>query len=384
MLGAHSRISCGPETRFFRFLSEVDVNEFYNEPSWPARAVEFLTSLHYVGLERVLDFYELRPKDATCYLEKRAPSIAAILSSLTESHMRKVGKNRWVEKTPDHILCVREIRRYFPDSPIIRIIRDPRDVALSLSKVPWGPSTFLSALLDWKYSDDQSSEFFLSDQFSYTVRYEDLLLYPEEVLKKLCEFIGEEFELPMLDTSQSYLYLRPAPWNMKTGEPVDRSRLFVWQKELTKEQNQLAEAFLGDRLIAYGYSTLESFPFTAHVFPSSDYLVRLHPNFITSLAAKRVKLWSLNAKSPRSDFFIYAARPDTEEWSLGWRLLQRLFNAMRLLAKIILTRLIGKHFFWICEESNQPTTRLSVLLSRMLRRFRVKEDQLLNLCEKEC
>jgi hypothetical protein len=63
-----------------------------------------------------------------------------MLESLAATSASAAGKARWVEKTPNHLLYLEEIRRYYPSAFILRIVRDPRDVALSLTGVPFGDS----------------------------------------------------------------------------------------------------------------------------------------------------------------------------------------------------------------------------------------------------
>ena len=104
------------------------------------------------------------------------------------------GKARWVEKSPIHLLYLREVRRAFPRAPIVRIVRDPRDVALSLERVPWGPDSVAGGLLLWRRFDEASRRFFATDPLTRTVSYERLVRDPALVLEELCEFLGEEVE----------------------------------------------------------------------------------------------------------------------------------------------------------------------------------------------
>ncbi len=47
------------------------------------------------------------------------------------------GAERWAECTPEHLLYLKRIKETIPDALIIHIIRDGRDVALSLEKQKW-------------------------------------------------------------------------------------------------------------------------------------------------------------------------------------------------------------------------------------------------------
>jgi hypothetical protein len=196
------------------------------------------------------------------FLRRRERSPRAILESLTETYMRRYGKQRWVEKTPTHLIYTRAIRRHYPDAPIVRIVRDPRNVALSMLKVPWGPRSYAAAILLWQHFDEASARFFATDRRTLTLRFEDLVRDPEVEVHRLCRFIGEEFEPGMLDTSRSLAQVNRTqePWKQKVGEPIDSARVGVWHRETTAEQQVQAEAIVGDRLRAYGYPASREFP----------------------------------------------------------------------------------------------------------------------------
>ncbi|MFO7537303.1 MAG: sulfotransferase, partial [Chloroflexota bacterium] len=151
LLAAHSRLSCGPETHFFRWLAQTEPDLLCAEEVWPETAVSFLNRINHTnykgeGKRPLLAKYGLSESDVAAYLQNKRPSVAAVLAAVTEPYMHHVGKQRWVEKTPDHIEYLPLIRTHFPDSPIIYIVRDPRDVALSLMKVPWGATSLLEGL----------------------------------------------------------------------------------------------------------------------------------------------------------------------------------------------------------------------------------------------
>ncbi len=80
---------------------------------------------------------------------------------------------------------MREMRRLFPQAPILRLVRDPRDVALSLRAVPWGARSLLANAYRWQSMDRASAEFFAKDDRSRTIFFEQLVARPEEELRGL-------------------------------------------------------------------------------------------------------------------------------------------------------------------------------------------------------
>jgi hypothetical protein len=320
MLAAHSRLSCGPETHFFRRLAEADVDALCDPAAWPAPAAEFVWSITHTGVEpgtrkALLEKYRLAKESVPEYLAREAPSVPAMLRSVTAQYMRAKGKSRWVEKTPDHILHARAIRRHFPDALVVHLVRDPRDVALSLMNVPWGVASLVEGLLYWERLEAAGRAVLDSDPLTLTVRFEDLVAAPADTLQRLCAFIGEEFEPGMLDTSRTgtEINARNAPWKKKVSEGVDPTRGAAWRGTLSRRDNQLAEALLGDRLQALGYETVETFDRAAEIRPSLA-AATAHADALGALAAAGLRFW----KSGPTDVTratVYLGNPGTAGWS---------------------------------------------------------------------
>jgi len=372
MLAAHSRLSCGTETRFFHFLSQMDTGELTKAENWPDGAVDFLFKMKLVDIP-VPEHYALGKEQLKAYLVDKEPRIPNILSSLTEQFMIREGKRRWVEKSPEHLLFVGDIRRYFPKSPIIHIVRDPRDVALSLNKSPWAPPDFLDAILMWRKYDLSSWEFFQNDQNSLTVQYEFLLQSPEDELRKICEFIDESFELTMLDTSQSAnnLVTRKDSWHRIVDKPVDVSRIGVWKRELAEDDNRLAEALIGDRIRAYEYECVESFETAAEVFPSLEMLVR-HRSALEKLVEREIRFWTSPADE-NIKISLYIGLPDKDKW-LRNNKPERWGDIFQIFTKIIRDKLAGRRVYWIQDQILEKKSSYAAKLIASI--FRLTESRL--------
>lgn len=362
MLAAHSQISCGPETHFFRKLSHVNVEQLIAQETWPVPAVNFICSIRddtFSSYEReisLLQKYELHRDQIDAFLRGKKPSVADMLSSVTEQSMIVQGKTRWAEKTPDHIRFLADVRKHFPKAPIIRIIRDPRDVALSLTKVPWGALSYLDALLLWKRWDDMSDGFFQTDNLSYTLRYEDVISCPEEELTKLCRFIGEDFEPEMLDTSKTgkQMNSRNVPWMDKASQSIDASHRAIWKERLTDEDNYLAEAILGDRLTILGYPKEAKFLHRGEIYPSFS-LVTKFPDAIKALTSTGVRFWKNGEEDKNQIVKIYLGDPSNDNWLIGNRI-QHIKIAFSILIEIIKARLSGQSVYWISDSELESWT----------------------------
>jgi len=382
MLAAHSRLSCGPETHFFRRLADVDASHLCDPVAWPQPAAEFVTSITHTGFvsrERtgLLDKYQLEPASVVAFLRERTPSIDAVLSSVTEQYMRAKGKVRWVEKTPDHILHLAAIRRHFPASPIIRIVRDPRDVALSLLRVPWGVKSLLEGLLYWERLDRRSRDFFGEDPRSITIRFEDLLGDPAATMRRVCDFIDEPYEMGMLDTTVSGAEInsRQVPWKDKASQAPDASRVGAWRAELTPSDNRLAEALLGDRMESFGYAQRESFTQVGELRPGLFAALK-YPEALRALATDGVRFWR-KSSAERTTVKVYLGDPGSQEWAGAGQDDDggQAIRALPLLADVMRARLFGGHVCWISGSDERWTGYRSYALRKCLAPLRLSVAQ---------
>ncbi len=351
MLGAHPRLVCGPENYFFQCLADVNARALCRRRDWPKAAVDFLYSIGYVGESMPANFGLTRP-ELTEALARREPSIPSILSGMLDLYAERQGKRRWVEKTPGHLLYTAEIRRYYPDSPIIRIIRDPRDVARSLLKVSFGSGSLLGGIAAWRRYDELSAPFFEVDSRSHTLRYEDLVCAPEATLRELCRAIGEDFDPAMLDTSESASLVNAAnePYKTKVAERVDASRAEAWREGLSEDELRLVEACVGDRLRAYGYSVL-GFEFSRYIEVHSLAELGRHPEVAAELVSRGARFWRLPGERPEQGLFL----GDPDAWLRDVRdahrvrpaRTTRLARAARLAGIVVRHRLGGVPVAWI-------------------------------------
>ena len=160
MLSAHSRLDCGPESRFFARYRHLDAQARRRlvEPTlWPDPAMELLTSLRNQS-HPVIGLFGLAEDEVRAWLAARPPALPTILESLTELHAQKAGKPRWIEKTPRHLLMTDTLRRLWPQARIVRIVRDPRDTAVSLSAMPFAKESVVGNLVRIDQDDRASRD----------------------------------------------------------------------------------------------------------------------------------------------------------------------------------------------------------------------------------
>jgi len=166
------------------------------------------------------------------------------------------GKGRWSVKDPSLTYCLDEIRRLFPNSKIIFIVRDGRAVANSYLQVKWGVANIYAAGERWKREVEIQRQFWeRHPDVCWHVKYEDLLADPAKELEALSGFLGEEYSPLMVSyNKQPETIIKARASNENAFRQIDRSLEVKWKKELTHLQVSVFESIAGPQLKDFGYS----------------------------------------------------------------------------------------------------------------------------------
>ena len=337
MLTNHSRIACGAETQFFSKLKISDLEDAVKDFCWPERALELLTSLT-ISHQKVYELFGLSRDKLRQYLGDRQPSIRAMLEALTELYAQEKGKPRWAEKTPNHLLHLSTIREIFPRAPIVRIIRDPRDAALSMRKLPWASDSVLANCYFWDEWFRRSCQFFSYDKNSLTVRYEDLLANPQKLLSLICEHIGEKFEAVMLDTTASARnVISPnEQWKSQVARPLDPSRIYVWKRELPRRLWSVASHICYSGIEAFGYELASKPKRTFLAYQLDRAFVEKNEDLIMSAASSQIRIIPvmnqeslLNSKLMSCDLVFFSLP------TMGYTKTERMANFYRFITLLL-------------------------------------------------
>ena len=249
MLAAHSAFECGPETHFLSRWARLGRRErerILDAADWPARATAYVTSLA-LGKQPVYPMYGVTREEVRAWLAARPPSLATMLEALTAQRAHRAGAPRWVEKTPRHLEVPELITATWPDARIVRIVRDPRDAAVSLTKVPFGTPSLLTNLSLLARMNEAAADFYRESDQALTVRYEDLVSAPEPELERICDFVAVDFE-PAMVSGRAGVAGVAAPhewWKGDATGPLDRSRSGRWQQEMPAAVQHYAALNLG-------------------------------------------------------------------------------------------------------------------------------------------
>ena len=162
------------------------------------------------------------------------------------------NKSRVGNKNPGYWKHLPLLLELFPEnSRFLFILRDGRDVALSLQNVPWGGQSVYESAIEWRRMIEAVEAFkekVPEDRF-LLVRYEDLLTDPAKEIRNIGQLLQEE------DVSN---IISGIEQDMAANDK--RSNFDKWKTELSAQDVEYFEALAGDALANYGYETVNINP----------------------------------------------------------------------------------------------------------------------------
>lgn len=212
------------------------------------RSTEFVeTDLH--GLKWNLDILSERLVKIGCR------TLPQFFDAFFTLNAEGEGKRRWGDKTPYYVLHIPLILEMFPDAQVIHLIRDGRDVALSMfaRKYDFHVYNTYHAAKYWQQYVETGREYgrILSTDVYHELRYEDLVADPAASLRRLCAFLGEEYSDDLLNYRKAQTDGGKTPL-LKQGVKADNAE--KWRAEMTPRQIQVFEAAAGTTLREHGYA----------------------------------------------------------------------------------------------------------------------------------
>jgi hypothetical protein len=239
-LNRHSQIVIPPETKYFfsffgqsknsqlRHLSRLNKDLGIDLPA-PERPI--------ATIDEGRDFYE----------------------SMAQQYLARLGKEDvgyFGEKTPEHTGRLPLIRSMFPKAKIIVLYRDGRDVALSLSKVPWMSADLTVNFLVWLYYHSviqQERDLFGSNLL--LARYEDIVAHPERELRRIIHFLKLPYEPAVARGcgNRDGIPQREYAWKERALEKISSERVGLFRTEMKPDDLAILERLGRQALPSLGY-----------------------------------------------------------------------------------------------------------------------------------
>jgi hypothetical protein len=263
MLDAHPKLTIPPETHFV-----PDLIKACRQPgATPETALAAMKSAREWG-----DF-GFSDEEMLGRLRSKRLKPGAAVRTFYEAYMDQQGKSRWGEKTPTYVQRMPLIQGALPEARFVHVIRDGRDVALSVLDRTVRELTAADVARRWQKKINKARADAPRLRHYIEVRYEDLVLDTEPVLRRVCEFIELDFDPAMLDyhersSGRLREMARALPGDGRahhlsverrmathamTTKPPSADRVARWRTQMSGDDRAAFEAVAGDLLAELGY-----------------------------------------------------------------------------------------------------------------------------------
>ena len=193
-------------------------------------------------------------------------SYASFVSGIFDLYGEARGKKAVGNKTPDSVRRIGTLHTLWPKARFVHLIRDGRDVALSLMNWPnvhtkkpgtfptWKDDPVSTAALWWELNVRRGREAgeALGPGLYRELRYESLVAHPAQECAALCEFLGLAYDEAMLNYHEAF--------RAAAGQEVVRDRqpitsgLRNWRAQMPDNDVERFEAAVGILLDELGYT----------------------------------------------------------------------------------------------------------------------------------
>ena len=258
MLGAHPAVAAPPPPHLWRIFQPLigHYGPLDVESSWRSLLEDMLAMTQVSGShlqwKHALTVDEVVPRI-------RSTSLSGIAGALYESYAAREGATHWACKENnlfDHALRIATV---YDQARFIYLVRDGRDVACSIRKVPTHDQHPYFIAQEWRDEQRKAIEVYedlLPSGRCRLLRYEDLIEDPERHLRELCPWIGLEFEPAMLSFHEDRESREDAAktefWK-NLDKPVMSSNRAKFLTELSPADVAVFESVAGPELERLGY-----------------------------------------------------------------------------------------------------------------------------------
>lgn len=251
MLDAHPDIAISPETHFYTRCRPTSANQ-------------------RIAVQEVWECLQQQPGVADMELSEEEvgrirsqmqelsdPTPPDLLRAVVRTYADRFGADAWGEKTPDHLAHVPDILQDFPEACVLAIVRDPRDVCLSLEDMPWSRDSLPESAWKWKRyaraTEDYRERY--PEQFR-EIRFEDLLDSPESAIGRILDWMDAPFDENVLSfhrRDDGPMDAGREPWKEKVHRPLDPQNTKKWREQMGRGQRALVEWIAGAEMEGKGY-----------------------------------------------------------------------------------------------------------------------------------
>jgi hypothetical protein len=196
----------------------------------------------------------------------RPPSFSAFMSRVFDLYGEHTGKRLVGDKTPRYVQRIALLHGLWPRARFVHLIRDAREVVLSLLNwnrnrdrgaglLPvWDRDPVSTAALWWEMHvrDGRAAGQALDPRLYRELRYDALVSTPEKTCRELCRFLDLPFDDSMLEFHVGRTLSDPGLDAKDAWLPITPG-LRRWRQEMSPDELERCEAVAGDLLAELGY-----------------------------------------------------------------------------------------------------------------------------------
>ena len=208
-------------------------------------------------------------RDKSAILAHPISGYSDLIDAIMGERAKADGKMRWGDKTPFYTPDIDILWRLFPESKIVHLVRDGRDVLLSQREIEWLPGSLPRIADNWRWMTTichkvgsvRGAEYFLE------IKYEDLVRDAEGTLRRVCAFLQEPFAAEMLsyhETAKDAVPRESLEWHRNSIQSPNPDKALAWKHRLSVTDRIIFEQHASETLTLFGYelehhsSTLKS------------------------------------------------------------------------------------------------------------------------------
>jgi hypothetical protein len=252
-----------------------------NETLWITREAKNRTGVAGNGLvtpELVSRLFELRrfqrlelPRADVERLVEERLSYARFVTRVFDLYGQVRGKRLVGDKSPGYVRELRKLHALWPSARFVHLIRDGRDVWLSVAAwkkadrtvghfATWAVDAVVTTALWWERSVRLGREAgaSLGPALYHEVRYEDLVADPARACGVLCGFLGLPYDAAMLRFHEGRAKKHEPGLPSKRAWLPPTSGLRDSRSQMPVEDHERFEAVAGDLLDELGYPRMIS------------------------------------------------------------------------------------------------------------------------------
>lgn len=207
------------------------------------------------------------PKIALWNLEGPAPQVPPgldhpaayrfVMQAPFRAYARQAGKPRWGDKTPHYVHHIGALLSVWPHARFVILVRDGRDVALSVRRMPFGPNNAWAAASWWARGIRAVQRAQAEHPAAVmTVRYEDLVSDPGQIVPEICAFAELAFTPEMLAidrADRTKIVADQKDWFPTLFDGIHTSASGRWRSEMPVREQRIFALLAGPELSAFGY-----------------------------------------------------------------------------------------------------------------------------------